>query len=96
MKKYCDDSYHPTTNGVLSRFEFFDFEVQRMNFYLKKSCPEIFQALLVPPILEGHADVFYILNFLCFQEVVVINFDCSEGNFHTHSRTDFQENWHLC
>jgi hypothetical protein len=51
MKKYCDDSYHPTADGVLSRFEFFDFEVQRMNFCLKKSCPEIFQDFLVPPIL---------------------------------------------
>jgi hypothetical protein len=63
MQKYCDDSYHPTVDGVLSRFEFFDFEVQRMNFCLKKSCPKIFQAFLVPPILEGHADVFYIMNF---------------------------------
>jgi hypothetical protein len=76
MQKYFVDHHHPTTDGFLSNFEFADFEIQRMNFFLKKSCPENFQAVLVPAILEGHDDVFVVLNFLCFQEVATMDFDC--------------------
>jgi hypothetical protein len=76
MQKGCDDSYHPTTNGRLSSLEFFDFEVHRMSFCLKKSSPEIFQAVIVPAILEGQDDVFDVLNFFCFREVATMDFDC--------------------
>jgi hypothetical protein len=53
MEKDCTDRYHPTANGFLSSFEFSDFEVQRMNFCLKKGCPKDFQVVLVSAILEG-------------------------------------------
>ena len=76
IQKDCVDQYHPTTSGFPSSFEFYDFEVQRMDLCLNKSCPEEFQAVLVTLILEGHADVFAILNFLYFQEVEAMDFDC--------------------
>jgi hypothetical protein len=76
MQKDCVDQYHPTVDGFLSSFEFSDFEVQRMKLYLNKSCPKDFQAILVPAIVEGYADVFVVMNFLCFQEVVAMDFDC--------------------
>jgi hypothetical protein len=53
MQKYFVDYYHPTVDGFLSSFECPDFGFQRMNFLLKKSCPENFKVVLVPAILEG-------------------------------------------
>jgi hypothetical protein len=76
MQKDCVDQYHPTVDGFISRFEFSDFEVQRMNFFLKNIFPKEFQAMHVPPILEGQADVFVFLNSPCFQEVAAMDFDC--------------------
>jgi hypothetical protein len=76
MQKNCVDQYHPTIDRSLSSFKFIDFEVQRMNLCSKKSCPENFQDVLVLGILEGYADVFVFLNFLCFQEVAAMDFDC--------------------
>jgi hypothetical protein len=75
MKKHFVDQYHPTNDGFLSSFEFTDFEFQRMNFYLKKGCPNNFQVVLVPTILEGKANVFSVLSFLCVQEVAAMDFD---------------------
>jgi hypothetical protein len=46
-----------------------------MNLFLKKGYLEYFKVVLVPAILEGQADVFAVLFFLCFQEVAAMDFD---------------------
>ena len=96
MKKDCADQYHPTADGFLSSFKFYDFEFHRMNFCLKKSSPENFQVVLVPAILEDWFEVPAILNFLCSQNLAAIDFDCPCVVFLNHSRNDFPEILHLC
>jgi hypothetical protein len=54
-QKYYADQYHPTAHGFISIFEFSDFEVHRMDLFLKKSCPKEFQAILVIQVdIGGH------------------------------------------
>jgi hypothetical protein len=51
-KKGCVVQSHPTIDGFLSNFEFFDFVVQRLIPCWKLSYPKKFQVVFVLAILE--------------------------------------------
>jgi hypothetical protein len=96
MQKDCVVQCHPTADGFLSNFEFFDFEFQRMSLCLKFSYPENVQVVLAPAILEEQVEVLAVLNFLYFQNWTAMDFDYPFAEFQIRSRVDFPEILHLC
>ena len=95
-QKSCVVQSHPTADGFLSNFEFSDFVVQRMILCWKLSYPENFQVVFVLAILEEKFEVLVVLNFLCFQNLAAMDFDCPLADFLKHSKIDFPEIVHLC
>jgi ABC-type microcin C transport system permease subunit YejE len=95
-KKDCVAQSHPTVDGFLSNFEFSDFVVQRMILCWKLSYPVIYMVVLVPVVLEEKFEVLTVLNFLCFQNLVAMDFDCPLADFLNHSKIDFPKIVYLC
>jgi hypothetical protein len=94
-KKYFVVQNHPTANGYLSNFKFSNFEFHRMSLCWKLSYPESFHVVFVPEILVEEVEVLTVLNFLCFHNLAVMDFDCPVADFLIHSRIDFPEILHL-
>ena len=95
-QKDCVAQSHPTVDGFLSNFELSNSVVQRMILCWKLSYLENFHVVFVPTILEELFEVLAVLNFLCFQNLVAMDFDCPFADFLNHSRIDFPEILHLC
>jgi hypothetical protein len=94
-KDYVSQS-HPTADGFLSNFDFSDSVVQRMILYWNLSYPENVQVVFVLAILEEYFEVLVVLNFLHFQNLAAMDFDCPFADFLNHSRIHFLEILHLC
>jgi hypothetical protein len=54
------------------------------------------QVVFVLAILEEYFEVLAVLNFLCFQNLEAMDFDCPCANFLNHYRIDFPKIVHLC
>jgi hypothetical protein len=95
-KKDCVPQSHPIVDVFLSNFEFSDSVVQRMILCQKLSYPMSYLVVLGLVVLEEKFEVLVVVNFLCFQNMAAMGFDCPLAEFQNHSKIRFPKIVHLC
>jgi hypothetical protein len=94
-KKDCVIESHLVADGFLSNLEFSDSVIQRMILYWKLSYLVSYLVFLGLAFLEEWFEVLVVLNFLCFQNLATMDFDCPLADFQNHSRIGFPKIVHL-